>query len=94
MFYYKITADTPYCGTEAEDYRSFEERPSVEELDELTEEFARLNAEGYEYLVSGWHNENFEDMTEEEQQEQLDNYYADCYGGWEEITEEQYLENT
>ena len=32
--------------------------------------------------------------TEEEQQEQLDNYYADCYGGWEEITEEEYLENT
>lgn len=94
MFYYKITADTPHCGTNAEEYRSFEDRPSVGELDEITEEFARLNAEGYEYLVSDWNNENFEDMTEEEQQEQLDNYYADCYGGWEEITEEQYLENT
>ena len=91
MFYYKITADTPYCGTNAEDYRSFKERPSVEEF---TEDFARNNAESYEYLVSGWDNENFEDMTEEEQQEQLDNYYADCYGGWEEITEEEYLENT
>lgn len=94
MFYYKITADTPYCGTNAEDYRSFEGRPSVTELDEITEEFARLNAEGYEHLVSGWHNENFEDMTEVERQEELDNYYADCYGGWEEITEEEYLENT
>ena len=94
MFYYKITADTPYCGTEAEDYLSFEVRPTTAELDEITEDFARNNAESYEYLLTGWNGEEFDGMTEEEQQEELDNYYADCYGGWEEITEEEYLENT
>lgn len=94
MFYYKITAETPYCGTDAEDYLAFEVRPTTAELDEITEDFAHNNAESYEYLVGGWNDEEFEGMTEEERQEEIDNYYADCYGGWEEITEEEYLENT
>ena len=94
MKYYKFIAETPYCGTDAEDYHSFDYEPTNAELDAMAEDFCRENAEGYEYLVSGWDNENFEDLTEEEQQEEIDNYYADCYGGWEEITEEEFLENT
>ena len=92
MFYYKITADTPYCGTEMEDYVAFEERPTNAELDELAEEMCRNNAESYEYLVSGWNDEMFEDMTEEEQAEEIDNYYADCSGTWVEVSDEEYLE--
>jgi hypothetical protein len=94
MFYYKFTAETPYCGTECEDYQSFEVRPSDYELDEIAECLCRDNAEGYEYLVSGWDDENFEGMTEEEQEEEINNYYADCYGGWVEISKEEYEENT
>ena len=32
------------------------------------------------------------DMTEEEMEEAVQDYYAECYSGWEEITEEKYKE--
>ena len=94
MFYYKFTAETPYCGTECEDYQSFDVRPSKALLDEIAEELRQVNADSYEYLVSGWNDENFEGMTEEEREEEIANYYADCWGGWEEISKEEYEENT
>ena len=94
MFYVKFMYDTPYCGTDGEDYEAYEERPHNAELDEEAAERARINAESYEYLVSGWDDENFEGLTEEEQEEAVNNYYADCYGGWVEVTQEEYEENT
>ena len=90
MFYFRFTADTPYSGTENTDYREFEERPTNAELDEMAEEFGQLNAESFEYLVTGWNDDNYEDKDEEE--EALEDYYADCTGTWEEITKEEYLE--
>lgn len=91
MFYFRFTADTPYCGTELVDYQKFEERPTDAELDEIAADLAHNNAEGYEYLVTGWGDDNFDD--EDEEAEALDNYYADCCGSWEEITEEEFEEN-
>ena len=90
MFYFKFTAETPYCGTEATDYRIFKERPTDAELDEMAEEFGCWNAESYEYLVTDWLED--EDEFDEEMEEAVENYYADCYSGWEEITEEEYKE--
>ena len=94
MFYFKFTAETPYCGTECENYQSFDVRPSEDYLNTIAEVLCQENAESYEYLVRGWDDENFEDLTEEEQKEELSNYYADCWGGWEEISKEEYEENT
>lgn len=91
MFYFRFTADTPYCGTELVDYQKFEERPTDAELDEMAEDIARSNAESFEYLVIGWDDDSFED--EDEEAEALENYYADCTGTWEEITEEEFEEN-
>lgn len=91
MFYFKFTADTYYCGTKNIDYREFETRPSDAELDDMAEEFGRLNAESFEYLVTGWDDGNFED--EDEKAQALEDYYADCSGAWEEITKEEYEEN-
>ena len=90
MFYFRFTADTPYCGTELVDYQKFEERPTDAELDEIAEDLAHNNAESYEYLVTGWNDDSFEE--EDEEAEALENYYADCEGKWEEITEEEYNE--
>lgn len=90
MFYFRFTADTPYCGTELVDYQKFEERPTDAELDEIAEDIARSNAESFEYLITGWGGDNFDD--EDEEAEALENYYADCTGTWEEITEEEYNE--
>ena len=87
MFYFKFTADTPYPGTEATDYRIFKERPTKAELDEMAEEFGQLNAESYEYLVTDW----IEDEDDFDEQI-VEDYYAECFSGWEEITEEEYEE--
>ena len=88
--YYKIVVNTPYCGTEQEEYVECE---TLEEAEAFAEELCRNNAEGYEYLVSGWDDEYFEDLTKEEQAEELENYYADCNWYVEEISEEEYFEN-
>ena len=54
MFYFKFTADTPICGTEHIKYHEFKERPTDAELDEIAEELAQINAESYEYIITGW----------------------------------------
>ena len=91
MKYFKITCETPYCGTTMEDYRKAETK---EEVEDYAKELARQNAESYEYLVSGWDDENFEGLTEEEQQDELESYYADCDYTVEEISYEEYCEKT
>ena len=91
MFYFRFTVGTPYCDTENTDYREFKVRPTDEELDDMAEEFKQLNAESFEYLITGWDDDNFEDKDEEA--EVLENYYEDCFGGWEEITQEEFEEN-
>lgn len=92
MFYYRIYTSTPYCGTDDEEYYKFEERPTETELNDLVAVCTIINAESYEYLVTGWNDDEYED--EADRQEALDNYYADCYGSWEEISEEEFEENT
>lgn len=92
MFYYKFTATTEYCGTECEEFHKFEVKPKPEELKELAEQIARENAESYEYLVTGWNDEEVEGMYEEDVEELLNNYYADASCSYEEITEEEYNE--
>lgn len=81
--YFKIHATTPYCGTDAEEYMEVEDTGDVEQyLDEYTEELRMENAGSFEYLIAGWDNDP--------EEEDLDNYYADCSGWWEEISKEQY----
>lgn len=93
MNYYKITTTTPYCGTDNEHYIASQEPIGKEELQETAEELTRENAENFEYLLTGWNDENIEDMSEDEVQELLDNYYADCSYECEEISKEDYEEN-
>lgn len=94
--YYRFTATTPYGGTNSEAYEVFDEEPTEEELAEFADEFCLNNAEGYEYLVYGWGENPVEsgEMTQEEFDETMENYYADCQCTWEEISEEEYNENT
>lgn len=93
MFYYKFTSGTPYCGTENEYYHQFEEQLSAAELEEMSDEYAQQAYDSYSYLHSGWDGENLEDMTEEEAEEYMDDFRADCYCEYEEISEEEYDEN-
>ena len=93
MHYYKITTTTIYCGTDIEHYIASQESMSEEEVRETAEELTRENAESFEYLLTGWNGENIEDLNEDEIQELLDNYYADCSCEYEEISKEEYEEN-
>lgn len=90
MYCYKFTANIIYCGTENEYFVATKEPLTAEEIDEMREEYARENAESFEYLLTGWDDDNFED--EDEREEALNNYYADCDCKCEEITEEEYKE--
>lgn len=93
MFYYKFTSGTPYCGTENDYYIKSDEPLSQEELEQIAEEYAQQAYEDYSYLHSGWNDEDLEDMTEEEVEEYMDNFRADCYCEYEEISREEYEEN-
>lgn len=85
MRYIKFEGGTRYCGTDFESYEAYEEiEDSV--LDEIAIDLAQDNAESYEYLETGW-DEDFED------EEDRENYYADAYCNWTEITEEEYKEH-
>ena len=90
MAYFHIIVNTHYCGTNQEEYIECE---TIQEAESIAEELCRTNAEGYEYLVSGWDNENFEDITEEEQIDELEEYYANCDWFVNEISSEEYFEN-
>ena len=92
MKYYKITTSTIYCGTDNEHYIASEEPMSDEELQGTVEELTRENAESFEYLLTGWNGEHTEGMNEDEIQAMLDDYYADCSGEWQEISEAEYKE--
>lgn len=90
MYYYKFTADTIFCGTENEYFVATKEPLTAKEIDEMREEYARENAESFEYLLTGWEDDNFED--EGERDEALTNYYADAECSCEEITKDEYEE--
>ena len=92
MRYYRFISDTPYCGTESYDYFSFENDPTNAELDELAQDLCHANANSYEYLVHGWNADPVGDgeMTEEEYEESIEQYYEDCSCTWEEITKEEF----
>ena len=66
---YKITCYTPYCGTDTEYWVLAEKEDDIDPED--MEDLVRDNAEGFEYLATGW-DEDFE--SEEERED----YYADC----------------
>lgn len=91
MVYYKFTASTPYCGTENDYYEKYETKPTEDQLAETASEYARQNGEDFEYLLTGWEDDYFD--NEDEKEEALDNYYADCECSYEEITEEEWKEN-
>lgn len=88
MRYFKFTATTPYVGTTNTNYVAFEDNEVCEELlEEYAGDYAYENGESFEYLATGW-GEGF--IDEEEREE----YYSECICDYEEITKEEFFENT
>ena len=86
MRYYVFKGSTSYCGTEFEDYVAFGDEVTEEELADYAEELAINQADSFEYLVTGWDNEN------EYDEEDLEYFRNDTIENthWEEISEEEY----
>lgn len=95
MKYFKFTANTPYCGTEEERYVAFPDSATVKELEEYADEMTHDLGESFEYLVFGWNADPVGDgeISQEEYDEQIDNFYADCYCEYTEVSEEEFIEN-
>ena len=97
MRYIKIEGGTGYCGQDFEEYLHTD--MSDRELDVLCAEKAYDNAKQYEYTVWGWGIGTAEsyaeenEVTVEEAEQMMEDYYADAYADWEEITEEEYEKN-
>ena len=81
--YIHFMGETPYCGTDYNDYIEFEDGTPNNVIDEYSDELCQQNAESFEYLATGWD----EDWESEEERE---SYYENCYGSWEEISKEEY----
>ena len=86
MKYYVFKGSTPYCGTDFEEYVAFGDEVTEKELADYAEELAMGQADSFEYLVTGWNNENEYDEEDLEyfRNDTLENTY------WEEISEEEY----
>lgn len=87
MKYVRMRAENGYCGCDAEQYVAYDDDATEEEIEVDCQEFVQENAESFSYLATGW-DDGFEDEEAEE------NYYADCFGDWEYVTEEEYRENS
>lgn len=90
MKYVRFYGTNGYNNCDYENFLSFEEDEYDEDdLNEMSIEYARENAETFEYVaLGGWENEW-------ESQQEEDEYYENAlmYSGWEYITKEIYMEN-
>lgn len=86
MKYVKFMCETPFCGTNNEEYLAFEDSITEGELDDILNDMVYDNAQSFEYCATGW-DFNFESEEEREA------YYEDCCGNWVYISKEEYEEN-
>ena len=96
MRYIKMVVDTDFCGTRDERYLKTNYSDNM--LNTLGAELAQENAESYDYMIFGW-GETAESYAEsegisiEEAEGMMEDYYANASYDWEEITEEEWLDN-
>lgn len=96
MRYIKFRGNAGYCGTDLEQYEAFEDSMTNEALDEYASDLAHEHGDGYEYLATQGIDEDDFDSEEDYEcalEEAQDNYWADVYCTWEEVSKEEYEEN-
>ena len=97
MRYIKFYGSTPFCGTDYEEYEALEDSWTDKQLDSESEERCYSNASMYEDIETDYQIYRDDYTTEEEYKdaydEASDEYYSECFGDWEEVSYEEYLEN-
>lgn len=88
MRYIRITGNNGYYGSDFEEVVKIDDNLTSEDIDFIAEQLTYEYAEDNSYLATNW-DEGFE--TEEEEE----NYFLNAldHTNWEEITEEEYLNN-
>lgn len=97
MRYIKLSGGTMFCGTDFEEflYTDF----TNAQLDDYLADLVAENADEYAYMVWGWGVYSAEEYAEEaeitveEAEEMKEDYFAETWGEWEEITEQEYEDN-
>jgi hypothetical protein len=98
MRYIKFYGGTPFCGTDYEEYEAFEDNITDAQLEDESAERSYSNASMYEDIETDYqiYQDDFdtEEEYEEAYNEASDAYYEECCGNWEEVSYEEFLENT
>ena len=92
MKYIHFICSNGYCGCDEDFYEEFEDNITDEEIEKIADDIIHESYSWYndteDFVADA---DDFE--TEEEYLESVAWYQEDCTIDWEEITEEEYLEN-
>lgn len=90
MMYVKFWGGNGYCGCDFEEYIAFIDG-EYPDLDDYAYQMARDNAEAHEDVVYGWDGPDWDEVTQEEYEEEMENYYESIDWGYEILTREDWL---
>lgn len=90
MIYVKFWGGNGYAGCDYEEYMTFkdDEHP---DLDEHAYQIARDNAEAHEDVIYGWDGPDWDEVTQEEYDDEMEYYYESIDWGYEILTREDWL---
>lgn len=89
MQYVKFHYSVPFAGCDTNEYIAFRTPRTEEELMEWAEEGAQSNAEGYEWMATGWE----ADPEDPDYEEAVESYWEDVSGYYELISKEEWEDN-
>lgn len=91
MIYVKFWGGNGYAGCDFEEYEKFDTIKSDAFLNDWAYDLARNNAEAHEDVVYGWNGPDWDEVTQEEYEEEMENYYESIDWGYEILTREDWL---
>lgn len=91
MIYVKFWGGNGYCGCDFEEYEKFEDDSKVD-LDDYAYQLAKDNVEMYEDVVYGWGGPDWDEVSQEEYDSEMENYYQSIDYGYEVMAEKDWLE--
>ena len=91
MIYVRFWGGNGYCGCDFEEYEKFEDGEIID-FDNWAYQTAYDNAEMHEDVVYGWSGPDPNDVSEEEYEEEMENYYNNIEYGYDILTEDEWYE--
>ena len=92
MMYVKFWGGNGYCGCDFEEYEKFDTIKSDAFLNDWAYSLAKDNAEAHEDVVYGWDGPDWDEVTQDEYDDEMENYYESIDWGYEILTEDDWYE--